>query len=72
MTEGTVFSINTSLGGVPKLQVADAMVTVMGLYSDSIFRRAQQLPVRAGRTVADQSRCAAAVLASTCIARPYR
>ena len=35
MTEGTVFSINTSPGGVPKLPVSDAMVTVMGLDSDS-------------------------------------
>lgn len=35
MTEGTIFSINTSPGGVPKLPVPDAMVTVMGLDSDS-------------------------------------
>ena len=35
MTEGTIFSINVSPGGVPKLPVADAMVTAMGLDSDS-------------------------------------
>jgi len=35
MTEGTIFSINASAGGVPKLPVPDAMVTVMGLDSDS-------------------------------------
>ncbi|MEO5902483.1 MAG: MOSC domain-containing protein [Gemmatimonadaceae bacterium] len=35
MTEGTIYSINTSPGGVPKLPVPDAMVTVMGLDTDS-------------------------------------
>ena len=35
MTEGKIFSINTSIGGVPKLPIPDAMVTVMGLDSDS-------------------------------------
>ena len=35
MTEGTIFSINTSPGGVPKLPVPAAMVTVMGLDTDS-------------------------------------
>lgn len=33
-TEGTIFSINASPGGVPKLPVADSMVTVMGLDRD--------------------------------------
>lgn len=32
---GSVFSINTSQGGVPKLPVGEAMVTVYGLDSDS-------------------------------------
>jgi Uncharacterized protein conserved in bacteria len=32
---GVVFSINASQGGVPKLPVGDAMVTVSGLDSDS-------------------------------------
>ena len=32
---GTVFSINTSPGGVPKLPVSEAMVTATGLDSDS-------------------------------------
>lgn len=35
MTEGTIFSINISPGGVPKLPVGYAIVTVMGLDSDS-------------------------------------
>jgi MOSC domain-containing protein YiiM len=35
MTEGTVFSINISPGGVPKLTVPNAMVTALGLDSDS-------------------------------------
>ena len=35
MTEGTIFSINTSPGGAPKLTILDAMVTAMGLDSDS-------------------------------------
>lgn len=35
MTEGELFSINTSAGGVPKFAVAEAMVTASGVFGDS-------------------------------------